>query len=288
MPTSLTLTLPPGADVTAPAREYGASVASRYRRMRDRSPGAGAVAPLAGTTSAAVAWAPEATDTSVRDEPAADPDRDLLEAARAGDRQAVDALILRYQVRMFNYARTLARHPADAEDVAQETFIRAFRSLGRFRGDSSFKNWLYRIATNVARSHFARRRRQAAVWDQRLEADEGVEDRLEGDGETPEAAVIHRQAIDRALATLTDDMRLPLVLHDVEGLEYREIARVLEIPIGTVMSRIFRARKKLRPQLAELRGRSASVRPDARGTDDARSGAKSPSEGGHKEWRYEL
>ena len=92
-----------------------------------------------------------------------DRDEGLVEAAKAGDREAIDILIRRYQVRMFNFARTLTGNDEDAEDLAQETFVRAFRALQRFRGESSFKNWLYTIATNVARTHFGKRARQAPV-----------------------------------------------------------------------------------------------------------------------------
>ena len=153
---------------------------------------------------------------------------------------------------MFNFARTLTANDADAEDVAQETFLRAFRGLGRFRGESSFKNWLYRIATNVARSHLGKRVRQGSVWDRRVEANDAVEHAPIDQTETAEDSVIRRDLLDRSLSALSDDLRMVLVLHDVEGLEYREIAAVLKVPIGTVMSRIFRARRRLRPLLTDL------------------------------------
>ena len=185
-----------------------------------------------------------------------DDDHALVEAAAAGDAAAAEALIRRYQVRMFNFARTMTANDADAEDVAQETFLRAFRGLGRFRGESSFKNWLYRIATNVARTHLGKRSRQGPVWDRRVEADDVAEHQLTDQAETAEDSMVRRDALDRALSTLSEDLRMALVLHDVEGLEYREIARVLRVPIGTVMSRIFRARKRLRPLLTRLLGRA--------------------------------
>jgi RNA polymerase sigma-70 factor (ECF subfamily) len=181
-----------------------------------------------------------------------DTDRALVDAAQTGDTEAIDTLIRRHQVRIFNFARTLTANDADAEDLAQETFVRAFRGVGRFRGDSSFKNWLYTIATNVARTQMGRRIRQAPVWERRLEADEVSEHQLASQAQSVEETVIHREILDRAVSTLPKDLRIALVLRDVEGLEYREIATVLEIPIGTVMSRIFRARKRLRPLLTEL------------------------------------
>jgi RNA polymerase sigma-70 factor (ECF subfamily) len=181
-----------------------------------------------------------------------DPDQALVEAAQLGDRDAVDALVRRYQTRMFNFARTLTASDEDAEDLAQETFIRAFRGVRRFRRESSFKNWLYTIATNVAISHFGRRTRQAPVWERRLEADDLSEEHLASPSANVEDTVIRREALDRALSTLSEDLRITLVLRDVEGLEYREISEVLDIAVGTVMSRIFRARQRLRPLLDEL------------------------------------
>ena len=184
-----------------------------------------------------------------------DADRVLVKAAQAGDADAIDTLVRRYQVRMFNFARTLTGGDGDAEDLAQETFIRAFRGLGRFRGESSFKNWLYRIAVNVAHTHRRRRVRQAPVWERRLEADDDVSERhLTSHTDDLEESVMHRQALDRALSTLSEEMRTPLILHDVEGLEYREIAEILDVPIGTIMSRIFRARQRMRPLLIDLLG----------------------------------
>lgn len=182
-----------------------------------------------------------------------DRDQALVQAAQQGDSDAVDTLVRHYQVRMYNFARALTASDLDAEDVAQETFIRAFRGLRRFRGDSSFKNWLYSIAANVARTHRGKRLRQSVVWDQRLEADDVPAQQLATHADV-EGEAIRRQVLDRALSTLPEDQRIPLVLHDVEGLEYKEIAAVLAIPIGTVMSRIFRGRQRLRPLLAELRG----------------------------------
>ena len=198
-------------------------------------------------------------------------DQALVEAAQAGDAEAVSTLVRRYQTRIYNFSLALTANTADAEDLAQETFMRAFRGLRRFRGDSSFKNWLYRIAANAAHTRRGKQLRGAAIWETRIESDEVSERRLASAGDGVEASAIRRQAIDRALAALPADQRAAVVLHDVEGLEYREIADVLDVPIGTVMSRIFRARRRLRRLLAEAgdnRGRVAV--PDA--APDAPSG----------------
>ena len=190
---------------------------------------------------------------------AADPDQALVAAAVAGDRAAFEALVRRHQTRIVNYAMALVKDPADAEDVAQETFIRAYRSLARFRGDSSFKTWLYTIATNAARTGLERRGRRGRVEDGSLDDETGplaAADVPAGDADA-ETALVRREAIDRALAALPPDLRVAVVLRDVEGLDYKEIAAATGAPIGTVESRIFRARRRLRPLLQPLMGRSS-------------------------------
>jgi RNA polymerase sigma-70 factor (ECF subfamily) len=179
-----------------------------------------------------------------------DPDRDLLPAAIRGDLDAFDALVRRYQARMVSFARTLSGVPEDAEDLAQEVFVRVFRSLGSFRGDSSFRTWVYRVAINVSRTHRSRRLRERAVWqDSGADADTA----FDPPGRTDlEAGLIARDAIERALRGLPDDLRTAVTLRDVHGLEYREIASATGVPIGTVESRIFRARQRLKAALAPL------------------------------------
>ena len=188
-----------------------------------------------------------------------DPDRALVAAAVAGDRGAFEALVLRHQTRIVNYAMAIVKDPADAEDVAQETFIRAYRSLTRFRGESSFKTWLYTIATNAARTGLERRGRRSRLEDESL--DDEAAPLAAGDvpagGVDAETTLVRRESIDRALATLPPDLRVAVVLRDVEGLDYKEIAAATGAPIGTVESRIFRARQRLRPLLRPLMGRSS-------------------------------
>ena len=191
------------------------------------------------------------------DEPrttAIDPDRAAVEDARAGDGGAFEVLVLRHQARIVNYASAIVHDAGAAEDVAQETFVRAWRGLARFRGESAFKTWLYRIATNVARTHLDRRGRQARIGDRSL--DDETEPLQAGDVPSPapdaETSLVRREAIDRALAELPEELRVALVLRDVEGLDYKEIAGVTGAPIGTVESRIFRARRRLRKLLRPL------------------------------------
>jgi RNA polymerase sigma-70 factor (ECF subfamily) len=174
-----------------------------------------------------------------------DDDRLLVDRARRGEADAFGELVGRYQHRIVSFVRALVSDAADAEDVAQEAFLRAYRAIRQFRGQSSFKTWLYQIATNVARTHLDKRRtRREDQPDDSGESGTAM-------GELPsgvdvEADAIRRDQIDRALATLSAEQREIVVLRDVEGLEYREIATALDIPIGTVESRLFRARQRLR------------------------------------------
>jgi len=180
-----------------------------------------------------------------------DADRDLVAAAAGGDLAAFEKLVQRHQTRLIGYLRGLTNTESDAEDLAQDAFLRAYRSLQGFRGTSSFRTWLYQIATNVFRNWLEKRRNQAPVNAGSIDAppprmDEPVEPMGE---ENPEARHVQRDAIDRALAELPADQREAVLLRDVEGFEYREIAEQLGVPLGTVESRIFRGRARLKELL---------------------------------------
>jgi RNA polymerase sigma-70 factor, ECF subfamily len=177
-----------------------------------------------------------------------DADRALVDAAVAGSREAFDELVRRYQSSMITLARVLTSGRFDAEDLAQEVFVRAWRSIGRFRAESSFRTWLHRIAINVVRTHQERQGRWFRLF---RFAGEDVPEPVDRDVPV-DARLVKRQLIDRALATLPVDLRLAVTLRDVQGLDYREIADALGVPIGTVESRIFRARQRLKPLLKDL------------------------------------
>ena len=145
---------------------------------------------------------------------------------------------------------------ADADDMAQEAFVRVWRSLPGFRGESAFRTWLYGIAMNVVRTHRGRRSKlRSLFWSAPAEGEFGPLEHVRDRDAGVEQKIMMRDGIDRALRSLPGELREALVLRDIQGLEYREIADALGVPIGTVESRIFRARQRLRPLLAHLRER---------------------------------
>jgi RNA polymerase sigma-70 factor (ECF subfamily) len=185
-----------------------------------------------------------------------DPDRALVDAAAAGSREAFDDLVRRHQAAILTLARVLSAGRGDADDLAQEVFVRVWRSLRSFRGDSTFRTWLHRIAINVIRSGQARESRLRRMFAPRPGS--GGEGEADAPFDPPAAAdpvdsaLARRQIIDRALAALPDELRVPVTLRDLQGLEYKEIAAILGVPIGTVESRIFRARQRLKPLLEPI------------------------------------
>ena len=219
----------------------------RIGRQAPAAPAAGVALSAANDASAAAA---RAADTSAeRGGQQADPnavDRELVRRAQRGDTAAFDLLVLKYQHRI---AALLRRHLADAselEDVAQETFLRAYRGLDRFRGRSAFYTWLYRIAVNTATNHrIAAGRRPAFRGVDPVDAEHFDDAALLRDTDTPErnaATGEVREAIGRALASMPECLRGALTLREMEGLTYQEIATAMDCPIGTVRSRIARAR----------------------------------------------
>jgi RNA polymerase sigma-70 factor, ECF subfamily len=185
-----------------------------------------------------------------------DADRELVAQAAAGSREAFDELVRRHQVAIVSLARALTNGSADAEDIAQDVFVRAWRSIRGFRGDSAFRTWLHRVALNVIHTHQGRVARIRRMFYTPAGEAEREMDFIERapDSADVEADVVMRDAIDRALASLPDELRVAVTLRDVQGLDYREIALVLDVPIGTVESRIFRGRQRLKPLLQPLRG----------------------------------
>jgi len=185
-----------------------------------------------------------------------DADRELVERAASGSREAFDELVRRHHVAIVGLARVLTKGSADSEDLAQEVFLRAWRGLRGFRGDSAFRTWLHKVAVNVIHSHYGRvatvRRLFQSSPGDAAEDDDPIE--RAADPASMESGVMLRDGIDKALASLPEELRVAVTLRDVQGLDYREIADVLGVPIGTVESRIFRGRQRLKPLLQPLRG----------------------------------
>lgn len=191
-----------------------------------------------------------------------DQDAELVRLAQSGSEKAFEALVVKYQRRIARHVARYLKATGDVEDVVQDTFIRAYRGLDSFRGDSAFYSWLYRIATNAALSHLKREPGDVLLGD---DAPEERADAFEpgvSDAEDPERTLIAKQiaeTVQRALARLQPDLAEALMLYEVEDKPYAEIAGMLGIPIGTVRTRIFRARefiaKRLDPVLAPQRNR---------------------------------
>lgn len=183
-------------------------------------------------------------------------DQQLVARVQQGDKAAFDLLVLRYQSRIINLVSRFVRNPSDALDVTQEAFLKAYRAMPSFRGDSAFYTWLYRIAVNTAKNWLAIQSRRSA--DSELDYEE-IE-RIEGNSAlreyaTPERLLLKDEiqaTVIAAIEDLPEDLRLAITLREVEGLSYEEIASVMECPIGTVRSRIFRAREAIDKQLKPL------------------------------------
>ncbi len=183
-------------------------------------------------------------------------DLELVRRAQRGERGAFDLLVLRYQHKVVKLVARLLRDRTEAEDVAQEAFVKAYRALGSFRGDSAFYTWLYRIAVNTARNTLASRQRRPLQYEAGLSEGEqaAVESRMRH-VDTPEANVLSdeiHESVNRAIGDLPEDLRTAIVLREVEGLSYEEIAAAMDCPVGTVRSRIFRAREAIDRILAPL------------------------------------
>ncbi len=174
-------------------------------------------------------------------------DNALVQAAAGGDRRALDTLLRRHYDRIFAVCRRITGNDADAADAAQDALISIARSIGRFDGRASFSTWAYRIATNASLDELRRRRRRPMLVDDRSDprAEGGDVQIVDPDAGPQVEAIADRMAIDAALAELPETFRVPLVLRDVGDLDYAEIAEALDVPVGTVKSRIARGRAQL-------------------------------------------
>ena len=185
-------------------------------------------------------------------------DQALVERVQQGDKRAFDLLVRKYQNKIVHLVTRYLHDSTEALDVAQETFIKAYRALPSFRGDSAFYTWLYRIATNTAKNYLVAQNRRPPMDDidaqdaEQFSGDTGLKEYA-----TPEHLLLRdeiEQTISAAIEALPDELRTAISLRELEGLSYEEIAQVMDCPIGTVRSRIFRAREAIDERLAPLLG----------------------------------
>jgi RNA polymerase sigma-70 factor (ECF subfamily) len=192
----------------------------------------------------------------------AEADAQLVERVKRGDARAFELLVVKYQRRVERLIARMVRDVDLVPDIAQETFIRAYRALPQFRGDSAFYTWLYRIAVNTAKKTLVELKRDPLVSEAaRTVCDDGDEtSRVENElthAETPDAVLASKQVavtVNAAIEALSEDLRQAITLREIEGLSYEEIAEVMSCPIGTVRSRIFRAREAIAERLRPLLG----------------------------------
>lgn len=187
---------------------------------------------------------------------AKDTDKELVRRVQKGDRYAFDLLFSRYQHKILNLVSRYLKDPQDVEDVTQEAFIKAFRALPRFRGESAFYTWLYRIAINTAKNHLVAGKRRPMSLDYDVSDAERFEsfDVLR-DLDSPEHLVLTEEigeVINKAIESLPEELRTAILLREIEGMSYEQIAEAMDCPVGTVRSRIFRAREAIDRKLKPL------------------------------------
>ncbi len=194
-----------------------------------------------------------------------DVDAELVVRVQRGDKRAFDLLVLKYQRKIMRLLARMIRDPGEVEDVAQEAFIKAYRALPQFRGDSAFYTWLYRIAINTARNWQSASMRRPVTLNA-VETDDGETfsqiDNLT-DNSTPESMVASREIVETvnaAMNELPEELRTAIVLREIEGMSYEDIAQSMGCPIGTVRSRIFRAREAIAAQLRPVLGNESERR----------------------------
>jgi RNA polymerase sigma-70 factor (ECF subfamily) len=182
-------------------------------------------------------------------------DSELVQRAKAGDKGAFDLLVRKYQHRIAAVVSRFVRDYAECQDVVQDSFIRAYKSLAGFRGDSQFYTWMYRIAVNTAKNHLASQKRRPSA-DVELEDAEHIDGGIYiQNNDTPEHELLREeiaQVVSKALDQLPAEIRQAITLREMEGLSYEEIAEVMNSPVGTVRSRIFRAREAIDVRLRPL------------------------------------
>jgi RNA polymerase sigma-70 factor, ECF subfamily len=183
-------------------------------------------------------------------------DQDLVLRVQQGDKSAYDLLVIKYQHKIIQLVNRYVKDASEAQDVAQEAFIKAYRALGGFRGESAFYTWLYRIAINTAKNYLVSRARRSSDYQVDIQDAEQIENAPQLQGmETPERLLFNQEIIETiktAIEELPEEMRVAIMLREFEGMSYEEIADAMDCPVGTVRSRIFRAREAIDSKLTPL------------------------------------
>lgn len=183
-------------------------------------------------------------------------DAQLVRRVQKGDKDAFDLLVLKYQHKIINLVMRYVRDPDQALDITQEAFLKAYRALPRFRGDSAFYTWLYRIAVNTAKNHLASVRRRPIDVELDLQGPEQYDLHAKlKETDTPEGLTLSKElhtAVEKAIEALPEDLRTAIVLRELDGMSYEEIAQTMDCPVGTVRSRIFRARDAIGKKIGNL------------------------------------
>ena len=203
--------------------------------------------------------------------PTPDSDAMLVQRTLAGEQRAFDLLVIKYQRRVERLIGRMVRDVDLVPDIAQETFVRAYRALAQFRGDAQFYTWLYRIAVNTAKKQLMELKRDPLVFQSQLKSGDDDETSAPerelnagvADAETPDAVLASKeiaQAVNAAMDALPEELRMAITLREIEGMSYEEIAQALECPIGTVRSRIFRAREAISQRIKPLLERQGGKR----------------------------
>lgn len=183
-------------------------------------------------------------------------DKELVKRVQKGDKGAFDLLVLKYEQKIVNLVMRYVRDPELALDISQEAFIKAYRALPRFRGDSAFYTWMYRIAVNTAKNYLAAQRRRPMDIELDMQDPDqyGLHAKLK-ETDTPEGLTISQElqeVLERAIEALPDDLRTAIILRELDGMSYEEIAQTMDCPVGTVRSRIFRARDAIGKKVGNL------------------------------------
>ena len=185
-------------------------------------------------------------------------DQRLVERVQQGDKLAFDLLVLKYQHKIVKLIMRYVRDPSEALDVSQEAFLKAYRALPKFRGDSAFYTWLYRIAINTAKNYIVAMNRRPVEYDLDLQESDGYELNVKLRNEDSPEKIAQRdelqEAVQSAIDSLPDELRVAILLREIDGLSYEEIAHAMECPVGTVRSRIFRAREAIDKTIQPLMG----------------------------------